>query len=90
MNDPITHRMDVAIERGRWRFPKSPPSRFYLDSEDWRQFDEEMRADWPSAAHTFSYQDIQIHPATRSRLALKGGCLVCVPKHVSPRTKAAA
>ena len=87
---PVTARMDIAIERAKWRFPESPPKRFYLDKEDWAQFDAEMRAEWPSAAHTFSYLGIQIYPATRSRLVTQNGCLVCVPKHASPRTKAAA
>lgn len=90
MNDPITSRMDAALERARWRFPESPARFFYLDPTDWQEFDAEMRLDWPTAAHTFSYRDIQIRSAKKSRLTTKHGCLVAIPKHLSPATRQAA
>jgi hypothetical protein len=86
----ITHRLDVALERAAWRYPESPVKAIYLTVDDWADFDAAMREDWPTAAHTFSYRDVQIRSGTRSRLVTKNGCLVCIPKHVSPRTREAA
>lgn len=91
MNNPITARIDLALELASWRYPEQPVKKIYLRDEDWRQFDEEMRQDWPTAAHSFSYRDIQIFPAkSHSIVATKGGCSVNVPKRIRRRTKVAA
>jgi hypothetical protein len=86
MSAAILDRLDVAFERARWRFPESPPHRIYLDDDDRRAFDEAKSAEWGG----FSYRDVQIYAAKRSRLVTRRGCLVCIPKHVNPRTQAAA
>jgi hypothetical protein len=72
----ILARLDAAFERAGW--------------QDWRDFDAAIREEWPSVAHCFSYRDVQIRKGNRSRLSTKGGCLVCVPKRLSPRIAVAA
>ena len=86
----ITDRFDVAIERAAWRYPESQPKWLYLDADDWAEYDAAVRKDWPSAVRSFSYRDIQIRSARRSRLVTNRGCIVCIPKRISQRTQAAA
>jgi hypothetical protein len=90
MSAAILDRLDVAFERARWRFPESPPHRIYLDEDDRRAFDEVKSTEWGGPVHCFSYRDVQIYAAKRSWLVTRRGCLVCIPKHVNPRTQAAA
>jgi hypothetical protein len=85
----IQDRMDIAFERAQWRFPDSPPKWIYLDADDWAAFDKAVRKRWRAAVRSFSYRDVQIRSAKRSRLITKSGCIVCIPKHVSPMTRAA-
>jgi hypothetical protein len=86
----ILARLDAAFERAGWRYPESSVRWIYLDEQDWRDFDAAIREEWPSVAHCFSYRDVQIRKGNRSRLSTKGGCLVCVPKRLSPRIAVAA
>ncbi|HET7255582.1 MAG TPA: hypothetical protein VFJ46_17635 [Xanthobacteraceae bacterium] len=86
----IIMRMDVAIDRARSRYPESKPQWFYLTEEDWDDFDAAKSAEWGSQVHCFSHRDITIRRGETSRLLMKGGCMVSVPKRLSPRVKAAA
>lgn len=81
--------MDMAFERGRWRFPESPPKWIYLDDADWAEYDVACREEWPSTVRCFSYRDVQIRSGKRSKLVTKCGAIVAVPKHLSPMTRAA-
>lgn len=85
----ITDRMDVAIERAKWRYPESPPKRICLDEQDWREYDQLSSEEWGGPVHAFSYRDLQIFPARRSRLFTKHGCMVAVPKALGSRARAA-
>lgn len=89
-SDSIIMRMDIALDRARMRYPESKPQWFYLTEEDWEAFDAAKSAEWGSKVHCFSFRDVQIRPGETSRLTLKGGCLISVPKRLSPRVKAAA
>jgi hypothetical protein len=84
----ITERIDVAFERAAWRFPESPPKKLYLDPADWAAFDALMSAEWGGQVHCFSYRDLQIFAGNRSRLILKHGIGVSVPKSISARVAA--
>lgn len=88
--DSIIDRMDLALERIRWRYPESRPQWFYLTREDWEAFDAAKSAEWGSKVHCFSHRDVQIRSGARSNLVCKGGCMVVVPKRLSPRVRARA
>jgi hypothetical protein len=87
----ICTRIDTALELARWRYPEAPVKAIYLRDEDWEAFNQAMRKDWPTAAATFSYRDVQIFKAkSHSIVATKGGCSVCIPKRLSARVRKAA
>lgn len=88
-SDSIFERLDAAFDRAIFRYPESPVKWIYFTTEDWEAFDAAKSAEWGGPVHAFSYRDVQIRPGETSRLVTDRGCLVQIPKRLSPRVRAA-
>jgi hypothetical protein len=86
----IADRIDAALEKAAWRYPESPPKLIYLSDGDWAELDAVMSEAWGSNMRLFTYRNLDIRSANRSRIVTDRGCLIAVPAKLSRRVREAA
>lgn len=95
--DPITDRLDAALERAfarRWEIRA-----IYLDEEDRAALDQWATERWGTGAQVFALgyrgglivgrkvKGIEIRAGSASRIYSRNGCEVTIPKRLSERVR---